>query len=97
MNWHQILDTAAQPMALLGFSGQALFFSRFLVQWIASEKKGESTVPTVFWFLSIGGSIFVLIYALWRHDPVFIAGQSVGLLVYTRNLMLIHRKRKQAP
>ena len=90
------MDVLAQPMGLLGLLGQALFFSRFLVQWIASEKKGHSVVPLSFWYLSIGGGGLLLIYALWRKDPVITLGQAVGLFVYVRNLMLIHR-RKPAP
>ena len=89
------MDVLASPMGMLGMLGQVLFFSRFLVQWIASEKKGQSVVPLSFWFLSIGGGFLLLIYALWRKDPVITLGQLVGLFVYVRNLMLIHRR--QAP
>ena len=84
------LDFFAQPMAILGLIGQTCFFSRFLVQWIASEKKRRSVVPTSFWYLSIIGGLLVFIYAVWRRDPIFILGQSVGLVVYTRNLVLIY-------
>lgn len=73
----------------IGFVGQALFFARFLVQWLASERRKESVIPTAFWFLSIGGGLILLSYAIWRRDPVFIAGQSVGILVYSRNLWFI--------
>ncbi len=90
------LDVLATPMGLLGLLGQALFFSRFLVQWIESEKKGQSIVPLSFWFLSIGGGIFLLIYALWRKDPVITLGQSVGLIVYVRNLVLIRRHKARS-
>ncbi len=75
----------------IGFGGQALFASRFLVQWIATERRRQSVVPTVFWYLSLGGGLVLLSYALWRRDPVFIAGQSFGLLVYSRNLWFVHR------
>ena len=87
------MDVLASPMGMLGMLGQVLFFSRFLVQWIASEKKGQSVVPLSFWFLSIGGGFLLLIYALWRKDPVIVLGQAVGLFVYVRNLMLIHRHK----
>ncbi len=90
------MDVLASPMGLLGMAGQALFFSRFLVQWVASEKKGRSTVPLSFWYLSIGGGVLLLAYAIWRKDPVITIGQGVGLLVYIRNLMLIHRHRNRA-
>ena len=86
-------DVLAQPMGLLGLLGQALFFSRFLVQWVASEKKGRSVVPLSFWYLSLGGGGLLLAYALWRKDPVIVLGQAVGLFVYVRNLMLIHRRQ----
>ena len=77
----------------IGFFGQALFFSRWLVQWIASERKAESQIPVAFWHMSLAGSLIVLSYAIHRHDPVFIIGQGTGTLVYLRNLMLIYRKR----
>ena len=85
------LDVLANPMGMLGLLGQVLFFSRFLVQWIASEKKGQSVVPLPFWYLSIGGGVLLLIYAIWRKDPVITLGQLVGLFVYVRNLRLIYR------
>lgn len=91
------LDVLAHPIGLLGLLGQTLFFSRFLVQWIASEKKGRSVVPLSFWYLSIGGGGLLLVYALWRKDPVITLGQTVGLFVYIRNLMLIHRRRAVVP
>ncbi len=76
---------------LIGFFGQALFTSRFLVQWWASEKAGRSVVPVMFWYFSVGGGIVLLIYAIYRKDPVFISGQALGLIVYARNLYLIFR------
>jgi lipid-A-disaccharide synthase-like uncharacterized protein len=80
--------------AALGFAAQVLFGSRFLVQWLASERAGKSTVPIAFWFLSLGGGILLFTYALSRRDPVFIAGQGFGLLVYLRNLHFIFRERR---
>ena len=77
----------------LGFVAQALFASRFVVQWISSEKAGQSVVPIAFWYLSLGGAVLLLTYAIYRKDPVFIIGQSVGGLIYARNLVLISRKR----
>jgi lipid-A-disaccharide synthase-like uncharacterized protein len=79
---------------VVGFVGQALFGSRFLVQWIVSERRGESVVPLAFWYLSLGGAALLLAYAVWRQDPVFILGQSFGFLVYTRNLVLIARRAR---
>ncbi len=76
--------------------GQFLFGLRFLVQWVASERKGESVIPVYFWYLSLIGSLILLAYAIVRRDPVFILGQSTGFFVYLRNLMLIYRKRAVA-
>ena len=76
----------------IGILGQAMFSARFLVQWLASEWRRASVVPTAFWWLSILGGVLLLIYAIARRDPVFIAGQGFGLLVYLRNLMLILRR-----
>ena len=76
----------------LGFLGQALFASRFVVQWVASERRRASVVPGVFWWLSIGGGVCLLGYALLRRDVVIVAGQLAGLLVYTRNVVLSRRR-----
>ena len=78
----------------LGFLGQFFFFSRFFIQWIVSEKKKRSVIPDAFWYFSILGGAILLAYALYRRDPVFIAGQSIGLFVYFRNLWLIHGCQK---
>ncbi len=77
----------------IGFFGQSLFFSRWVVQWIASERKAESQIPMAFWYMSLAGGLIVLSYAIYRHDPVFIIGQGTGTFVYLRNLMLISRQR----
>jgi lipid-A-disaccharide synthase-like uncharacterized protein len=79
----------------VGFLGQAFFSMRFLVQWIVSEKRRESVIPVSFWFFSIGGGLTLLIYAVYRQDPVFILGQAAGLFVYLRNLYLIRRKDRR--
>jgi lipid-A-disaccharide synthase-like uncharacterized protein len=93
---NEFLHVLMQPMALLGMAGQVCFFSRFLLQWIVSEREGRSTIPVAFWHLSIVGGLLVLIYAIWRRDPVFTLGQSVGVVVYARNLILIHRDKRNA-
>jgi lipid-A-disaccharide synthase-like uncharacterized protein len=80
---------------VIGFLGQGLFASRFIVQWIYSEKKGESHIPVIFWYLSIFGGIGLLIYAIFREDPVIILGQSFGLFIYLRNLFLIYKKNNE--
>ena len=74
---------------VLGFLAQAFFTMRFVVQWIASERARKSVMPVAFWFFSIGGGTLLLVYALYRRDPVFIAGQAFGLIVYIRNLYFI--------
>ena len=71
-----------------------MFTARFLVQWIASERAGKSVIPIAFWFFSIGGGVLLLIYALYRRDPVFIAGQAFGVFVYARNLYFELRDRR---
>jgi lipid-A-disaccharide synthase-like uncharacterized protein len=91
-----LLTFFLQPMALVGLIGQCLFFSRFLVQWLASERRGESHVPVLFWYLSLAGGFLLFGYATWRQDPVIMLGQGVGIFVYVRNLMLIAKKRRGA-
>lgn len=101
---HELLqrftEVLSHPMALFGLLGQLLFFSRFLVQWIVSERKRRSTIPIVFWYLSIGGSLMLLTYAIWRGDPIITLGQLTGVVIYVRNLILLKRSappRKTEP
>ena len=77
----------------IGFIGQGLFASRFIYQLIYSERKNQSLIPVGFWYLSIFGGIGLLIYAIFRKDPVIIVGQSFGIFIYLRNLILIYKKR----
>ena len=77
----------------IGFLGQAFFSARFLVQWIASERRKQSVVPTQFWYFSVGGGLVLFGYALYRGDPVFIIGQGMGTFIYVRNLMLIAKEK----
>ena len=81
---------------VFGLGGQLMFTARFIVQWIASERAGRSLVPVAFWYFSIGGGLILFMYAIYRADPVFILGQSMGLFIYTRNLWLIHSEKKQS-
>ena len=81
---------------MVGFVGQALFSTRFLIQWIMSERARQSVMPVAFWYFSLGGGIVLLAYAIYRRDPVFMLGQSMGLIVYVRNLWLIHAHKKVA-
>ncbi len=89
------MHTWINGWVLFGFLGQAIFAARFIVQWIMSEKKRESYVPIAFWYLSICGGIVLLIYAIYKKDPVFMLGQASGLIVYVRNLMLIVNKKNR--
>ena len=89
------MTTTETVWIVVGFIGQGLFFGRWLIQWIVSERQAESRMPIAFWYLSLVGGLITLAYAIYRRDPVFIAGQSIGALVYIRNLMLIHRQGPQ--
>ena len=88
----RVIQALANPWVVFGFAAQFVFALRFLVQWIASERKRRSYVPVVFWYLSICGGLMLLTYAIQRRDPVFIAGQSLGVFIYLRNLILIYRR-----
>ncbi|MDW4497397.1 lipid-A-disaccharide synthase N-terminal domain-containing protein [Sulfitobacter sp. D35] len=81
---------------MFGLFGQLMFTARFLVQWIASERERRSIIPLAFWYFSVGGGLILFTYALYRKDPVFILGQSMGLFIYIRNLWLIHAEKKRA-
>ena len=81
-------------MITIGFGGQALFATRFIIQWLSSENAGRSVIPIAFWYFSISGGLVLLTYAIWRQDPVIIAGQSVGVFIYARNLYFIKREKK---
>src|SRR3954462_257523 len=85
----------AKLWLIVGFAGQAIFTARFLVQWIASERKGGSVVPVAFWWLSLVGGLTLLSYASYRQDPVIIVGQGMGLIVYARNLMLVGKAKRR--
>lgn len=94
--YHALLDWLREVFVdqfsfwiMLGFTAQFLFMMRFVVQWVASERARRSVMPVAFWFFSLAGGILLLIYAIHRRDPVFIAGQTLGLIVYIRNLSLI--------
>lgn len=90
-----MVENAATLWIIIGFVGQALFSTRFILQWLYSEKHKRSMIPVAFWYFSIAGGTVLLLYAIHRHDPVFIAGQAGGLVIYVRNLYLIHAERKR--
>ena len=85
------LDAIPAGWLAVGFLGQAMFSGRFIVQWIASERKKASVIPVAFWWLSLAGGVALFAYAVHRGDPVFILGQVAGLFVYSRNLVLVRR------
>src|SRR3981081_3158412 len=93
--FYDVFVTRLDWWLALGFLAQGLFTARFLVQWIASERAGKSVVPIAFWFFSVGGGALVRVYALYRRDPVFIAGQAFGVFVYARNLHFELRDRRR--
>ncbi|KTD16433.1 lipid-A-disaccharide synthase N-terminal domain-containing protein [Legionella jordanis] len=77
----------------LGLIGQGIFSARFIVQWLVSEKEKKSIIPVAFWYLSLLGGVTLLVYSIYKQDPVFILGQSTGVFIYGRNLYLIQRER----
>jgi lipid-A-disaccharide synthase-like uncharacterized protein len=93
LSWlEEILMRAKSPIVILGFVGQGVFFMRFLVQWLASEKEQRSVIPVAFWYFSIGGALLLLTYGILDRDPVILVGQSTGLLIYLRNLYFIRKQ-----
>jgi lipid-A-disaccharide synthase-like uncharacterized protein len=80
------------PWLIVGLVGQAMFFGRFLVQWIATERARRSVVPIGFWYMSIAGGLITLVYAIHQQDPVFILGQTTGTIVYVRNIYFRRRE-----
>jgi len=92
---YDVFIVRLDALALLGFAAQGLFSARFLVQWIASERAGRSVIPMAFWWFSIAGGFLLFLYSLSRKDPVFIAGQGLGLFIYLRNIVFVLRERKQ--
>lgn len=92
---HAVFVQQFDVWILLGFAAQALFTMRFVVQWLASERARRSVVPASFWTFSILGGALLLVYAIYRKDPVFIAGQAAGLFIYLRNVWFIVREHRE--
>lgn len=86
-----LVENPEQLMIIVGFAGQGLFAMRFILQWLSSEKQAKSVIPVAFWYFSIGGGSVLLLYAIWRQDPVIICGQGLGLFIYLRNLYFVRR------
>ena len=92
INYLYSLERIEVFFLLIGFTGQLIFASRFVVQWIYSEKKGRSEIPLIFWYLSIIGGIGLLIYAIFRKDPVLLVGHLLGATIYVRNLLILKKQ-----
>lgn len=80
----------------IGLLGQVLFTGRMIVQWLTSERKKRSVVPTAFWWMSLGGASMLIVYFLWRKDIIGVLGQCTGWFIYIRNLWLIYRKPQES-
>lgn len=100
-DWHDtiehlfIQDNIPSWLIIYGIIGQFTFTLRFVYQWLYSKKAGESLLPSTFWIISLTGSLMIISYAIIRHDPVLILGQSTGVIVYTRNLIIDHKSKKR--
>lgn len=91
MTW---LADHTDSWVIFGLLGQIVFMARFIYQWLVSERAGKSIIPLGFWYLSIVGGLVTLAYAIHKEDPVFIFGQSCGIVIYLRNLVLLRREKR---
>lgn len=89
----EFMQKLVHPLVLFGFAGQFVFMLRFVVQWLASERRGKSYVPVVFWWISLCGGLMLCTYGLLDQDPVIMLGQGLGIAIYVRNLVLIYGRR----
>lgn len=96
MTWFHVNSQIELAWVVFGLLAQLMFTGRFIIQWLASEKAKKSVVPVAFWYFSLLGGLMLLMYAIHRGDPVFILGQSLGVLIYSRNLWLIYRVSEAA-
>ena len=94
--YQKLIDTFTDPWVLFGLSAQGMFMLRFVIQWIASERRRRSYVPVAFWYFSLLGGVMLLSYAIKKRDPVFILGQASGLFIYFRNLQFLWRDKGKA-
>ncbi len=95
MIWFNVDSPAELAWVFFGLFAQLMFTGRFIVQWLASEKAKKSVMPVAFWYFSLTGGLMLLAYAIHRADPVFILGQSLGVVIYVRNLWLIHMEGRR--
>ena len=96
MSWFISWFATMDAWKVLGIVGQVIFGSRFIVQWLTSERVGRSVIPVAFWYLSIGGGVLTFIYAFHIEEPVFVLPQLAALFIYGRNLYLVYRERRAA-
>jgi lipid-A-disaccharide synthase-like uncharacterized protein len=89
----KLFTQLTDPWVVFGFAAQAMFMMRFVLQWLASEKRQKSYVPVAFWYFSLAGGLMLFSYAVRQQDPVFIFGQGLGCFIYIRNLILIYRRK----
>lgn len=94
LEWANVSEPWEIGLIAFGLGAQILFFCRWIVQWYVSEKRGESHIPDLFWWLSLAGASLLLVYFILRGEPVGVLGQSVGWIVYFRNLYLIRKKKR---
>jgi lipid-A-disaccharide synthase-like uncharacterized protein len=94
--FHELYVQTKDPWALVGWAGQVVFGSRFIVQWLASERQRRSVIPISFWYLSMVGSLLLLAYGFYVKQPVYIAGYLFNCIVYLRNLHLIRASQEAA-
>ncbi len=95
LDWFHLADPAKRWLIAFGFLGQVIFFCRWIIQWVASERRGQSHVPELFWWCSLMGSLMLVVYFALERNIVGVLGQGVGWAVYSRNLYLIKVKRKE--
>lgn len=93
--FYEIFVTRFDFWLVFGIGAQLVFGSRFILQWVASEREGRSVMPLSFWFLSIVGGLMTLVYGFVRKEPVIIIGQALSTIIYARNLVLIFRERRR--
>lgn len=91
--WWDQMTSIDNTWLAIGLAGQSMFFMRFLMQWLATERARRSVVPEVFWYFSIGGGLIVFAYGIHRADPVIVIGQCAGVTIYSRNLYFIWKEK----
>ncbi len=96
MSWFPEMSTTDLIWTGIGLGGQLLFSARFIYQWLISERARRSVVPEAFWYFSFAGGLTLLAYAVYKHDLVFMVGQSTGLVIYCRNISLIWNEKRQS-